>query len=78
MTSEANMYTETEGALVTMDGAVDLIRRETGVPIPKSRLQKDSAKGIAPRPAALYGRRYLYHPEKILEYGRTLIKPFEG
>jgi len=62
-------------ALVTIDGAVMLIRERTGIPIPKSRLHKDSAAGIAPPPDAVYGRRYLWRPEKILAYAQTLIKP---
>jgi hypothetical protein len=62
-------------ALVTVDGAVMLIRERLGIPIPKSRLHKDSAAGIAPRPDAIYGKRYLWRPEKILAYAQTLIKP---
>jgi hypothetical protein len=62
-------------ALVTVDGAVMLIRERLGIPIPKSRLHKDSAAGIAPRPDAVYGKRYLWRPEKILAYAQTLIKP---
>jgi len=63
-------------ALVTVDVAVVLIRDTLGIPIPKSRLHKDSASGVAPRPDAVYGRRYLWRPEKILAYARTLIKTF--
>jgi hypothetical protein len=63
-------------ALLTVDGAVMLIRERLGIPIPKSRFHKDSAAGIAPRPDAIYGKRYLFRPEKILAYGRTLIKTF--
>jgi hypothetical protein len=62
-------------ALVTIDAAVTLIRERTGIPIPKSRIHKDCAAGIAPRPDAVYGRRYLWRPEKILAYAQTLIKP---
>jgi len=62
-------------ALVTIDDAVTLIRERTGIPIPKSRLHKDSAAGIAPRPDAIYGRRYLWRPERILAYAQSLIKP---
>jgi hypothetical protein len=61
--------------LVTIDAAVELVREETGVPITKSRIHKDSAAGIAPRPDAIYGRRYLWRREKILDYARGLIKP---
>jgi len=65
-------------ALVTIDGAVALIRERIGIPIPKSRIHKDSAAGIAPPPDAIYGRRYLWRPEKILAYAQTLIKPPQG
>jgi len=62
--------------LVTFDGAVRLIHETLGIPIPKSRLQKDSANGIAPPPDAIYGRTYLFRPAKILAYARTLVRPF--
>jgi hypothetical protein len=61
-------------ALVTIDGAVMLIRERAGIPVPKSRIHKDCAAGIAPRPDAIYGRRYLWRPEKILAYAQTLIR----
>ena len=48
-----------EYPLVTIDGAVALIRERTGIPIPKSRIHKDSALGIAPKPAAIYGNSRL-------------------
>jgi hypothetical protein len=63
-----------DSALVTIDGAVTLIRERTGIPVPKSRIHKDSAAGIAPRPDAVYGRRYLWRPEKILAYAESLLK----
>jgi hypothetical protein len=65
-------------ALVTIDGAVALIRERTGIPVPKSRIHKDCAAGIAPRPDAVYGRRYLWQPEKILAYAQSLVKPQPG
>ena len=65
-------------ALVTIDDAVALIRRETGIPITKSRIHKDSAKGLCPKPAATFGRRYLWHPSEIITYARSLIKPAEA
>jgi hypothetical protein len=64
--------------LVTIDAAVELVREKTGVPITKSRIHKDSAAGIAPPPDAVYGRRYLWQPEKILAYAQTLIKRREA
>jgi hypothetical protein len=63
-----------DAPLVTIDAAVELVREKTGVPITKSRIHKDSARGIAPPPDAVYGRRYLWRPEKILAYAQTLIK----
>ena len=69
------MSTDDDNKLVTVDAAVALIRERTGIPIPKSRLHNDSASGVAPRPDAIYGRRYLWRPERILAYARTLIKP---
>jgi hypothetical protein len=60
--------------LVTIDEAVKLVREKTGVPITKSRIHKDSAAGVAPPPDAVYGRRYLWRPEKILAYAQSLIK----
>jgi hypothetical protein len=62
--------------LVTVGGAVALINAVYGIPIPKSRFQKDRANGIAPAPDAIYGRTHLFKPTKILAYGRTLIRPF--
>ena len=64
-----------DAPLVTIDAAVELVRERTGIPIKKSRIHKDSAAGIAPPPDAVYGRRYLWRPEKILAYAQTLIKP---
>jgi len=69
------MNTNDDDKLVTVDAAVALIREQLGIPIPKSRLHRDSSKGIAPKPDAVYGNRYLWRPDKILEYGRSLIKP---
>ena len=69
------MNPDDDNKLVTVDAAVSLIHEQLGIPIPKSRLHRDSAAGIAPRPDAVYGNRYLWKPEKILAYAKTLIKP---
>jgi hypothetical protein len=63
------------GALVTIEGAVRLIHERTGIPVPKSRIHKDLAAWIAPPPDAVYGRRYLWRPERMLAYAKTLLKP---
>jgi hypothetical protein len=70
------MIPHDDEALLTVDGAVKLINEQLGIPIPRSRLHKDSATGRAPRPDAIYGKRYLWRPEKILAYGRSLLKAF--
>jgi hypothetical protein len=67
-----------EVALVTIDGAVSLIREKTGIPVPKSRIHKDLAAGIAPSPDAIYGRRYLWRPERMLAYAQSLIRPAQS
>jgi len=59
---------------VTADDAVMLVREKTGIPFTRSRLHKDSMRGIAPKPAAVYGNRYLWRPEDVLRYAKTLVK----
>lgn len=67
--------TDANEMLLTIHDAVELIRRETGIPITRSRIIKDSANGITPKPAATFGRRYLWRRAEMLEYARSLIKP---
>jgi hypothetical protein len=56
--------------LIDTNAAIALIREKIGIPIPKSKLHKDSSLGRAPAPDAIYGVRYMYKPSKILAYGR--------
>jgi hypothetical protein len=63
--------------LLTVDTAVELIRSQFGIPITKSRIYKDTATGRAPRPDATFGNRYLWKPEAMLAYGRSLIRPHQ-
>ena len=67
-----------EAALITIDGAVNLIQEKTGIPVPKSRIHKDLAAGIASSPDAIYGRRYLWRPERMLAYAQSLIRPAQS
>ena len=69
------MTDATDEALLTIQDAVEFIRRETGIPITRSRIEKDSSNGITPKPAATYGRRYLWRRAEMLDYARSLIKP---
>lgn len=64
--SDDRLFTRREG--------IELIRVELGVPIPLSRFEKDAMNGAAPRPAATYGRHFLYTRAQILGYGRSLIE----
>jgi hypothetical protein len=64
--------------LVTVTGAVALIREKTGIPIPVSRFRKDSANGLTPKPRLVYGRTFLYAPGEILTYAMTLVKPYRS
>ena len=52
---------------------VQVIRAELGVPLTASRFDKDAMSGVAPRPAAYYGRRQLYTRDDALAYGRSLL-----
>lgn len=52
---------------------VQVIRAEVGVPLSGSRFNKDTMSGVAPKPAAYYGRRQLYTRADALAYGRSLL-----
>jgi hypothetical protein len=73
-TDEDKLPTVDDTRFVTTDGAVALIHHVTGIPIPKSRFQKDSAAGIAPEPDAIYGKSYLYRPTRIIAYALSRIR----
>jgi hypothetical protein len=64
--------------LLTTATAVALIRERTGIPIPVSRFRKDSANGLTPKPRLVYGRTYLYGLPEIMEYARSLVKPYRS
>lgn len=59
----------------TRKAGAQYIRDERGIPLTESRFDKDAATGIAPKPAAQFGRRHLYTAEQLLEeYVPKLIK----
>jgi hypothetical protein len=60
--------------LFTTRESAELINQQLGIPITRSRFHKDSMNGIAPRPAAVFGRNYLYQREVVLEYAKSLLK----
>jgi hypothetical protein len=65
----------TDERLLTRDELAALILNEQGVPVPLSRIERDTINGKGPRPVAKYGRRYLYTPDEARAYGRSLITP---
>ena len=64
--------------LMTSRQFVAFVQRQTGIPLTLSRLMKDSALGRAPKPAAVFGRRYLYREADALIYAKALIRPTEA
>jgi hypothetical protein len=68
---------ETAKPLVTRRGGVELSRSAEGIPLTKSRVDKDCMRGVGPKPAARFGRTELYTQEEFLRYARTLIRPID-
>jgi len=64
------------GPLLTRRQGVDLVRAE-GIPLTKSRVDKDSALKKGPRPAARFGKQDLYTREEFRAYARGLLKSTE-
>jgi hypothetical protein len=66
------MYQDDE-RLLTRPECVTLIQEKIGAPVTKSRFDKDAMLGLAPRPAAYYGRMQLYRSSDAIMYGRSLL-----
>jgi hypothetical protein len=64
--------------LLTRRQLVELVQQRTGVPLTYSRLMKDGAAGRAPKPAAIFGNRYLYSEADALGYAKALIRPIQS
>jgi hypothetical protein len=64
-----------DGPLMTRRELVEVARRETGIPVTYSRLMKDAADGKGPKPAAQFGKQYLYKPADAIAYAKSLIQP---
>jgi hypothetical protein len=69
---------DNEFPLVTRRELVDLMRKETGIPVTYSRLMKDGASGRGPQPVATFGKRHLYRPADGLAYAKSLIHPVQA
>jgi hypothetical protein len=59
--------------LLTAQRVCKLVEDRLGVPLRRSRLHKDSALGKGPKPAARFGKQYLYDEAEALRYARSLI-----
>jgi len=60
--------------LVTSHEGPELLRADLGIPFKRSRLLKDSALGLAPKPAAIFGKTYLWRYSDLREYALSLLK----
>ena len=59
--------------LLTRNEVVAVVNAELGVPLTTSRLDKDCMSGVAPQPAAYYGRRRLYRCADVIAYAKRLL-----
>ena len=67
---------EDDFPLLTRKQIVERIREKYGIPMTESRLEKASASGEGPQPAATYGRRQLlYRASEAEAWAKTLVKP---
>ena len=68
---------DTAFPLMTRRQFVEFVKRQTGIPLTYSRLMKDGASGRGPRPAAVFGKRYLYSEADALSYAKALVRSTE-
>ncbi len=66
---------DTKEPLLTRDQIVERARLELGIPITKSTIEKAAMNGTGPRPAARYGKAFLYEPRVALDWARSLVTP---
>jgi len=69
---------ETTFPLMTRRQFVEFVQRQTGIPLTYSRLMKDGAIGRAPKPTAIFGKRYLYSEADALTYAKALVRSTEA
>jgi hypothetical protein len=68
---------DTAFPLMTRRQLVEFVQRQTGIPLTYSRLMKDGANGRAPRPTAIFGKRFLYSEADALGYAKALVRSTE-
>jgi hypothetical protein len=61
--------------LLTRAQIVAAVRAELGIPIALSTIEKAAMNGGGPKPAARYGKAYLYEKAPAFEWAKTLIVP---
>jgi len=59
--------------LLTARQVCEIVEGRLGVPLRRSRLHKDSARGRGPKPAARFGKVFWYEEQEALRYGKSLI-----
>jgi hypothetical protein len=59
--------------LLTRHQVVERVNAELGIPITLSTIEKAGMKRTGPKPAANYGKAYLYEKEAAFAWARTLI-----
>jgi hypothetical protein len=64
--------------LLTARKVCEVVEGKLGIPLRRSRLHKDSALGKGPRPAARFGKQFLYDELEALRYGKSLISSPEA
>lgn len=67
---------ENRKCFVTRRQGVELANAE-GIPLTKSRVDKDCMKGVGPKPAARFGATELFTPDAFLRYARALVRPVD-
>ena len=72
-----------EQKYLTTQGFVEHIRVTTGIPLTKSRFQKDrmrdeEGRSVAPEPVARFGNRDLFLETQAPEYIKKLLTPAEA
>jgi hypothetical protein len=69
---------DTTFPLMTRRQFVEFVQRQTGIPLTYSRLMRDGAIGRAPKPTAIFGKRYLYSEADALTYAKALVRSTEA
>jgi len=75
---KARVMDDTTFPLMTRRQFVEFVQRQTGIPLTYSRLMKDGAIGRAPKPTAIFGKRYLYSEADALAYAKALVRSTEA